>query len=290
MPGFKWIYLEGDGVQHHVELFHGRLKGHVLITCNNDILFTDFNVRQSKTYTFFINQELCKIHLKRSGFKFVYTFEIDKKADTPLNKMRKKRDTKYNLYTVLIMVCLAIPVYLAIVFNKKVKAELDGRGQQEKNRLLSSNDLVYGVGKIFRVEDKYIMQAIVQGVIYELEVPQTITEVGWPVEKGQEYDVQMRNNEVKINWNSPSKATLNTFKDKVMEKLDYNLFSKYGFDNPTCLDELVMSYTTAFGLASFYHSKSSDQDNPHANSKTFEMLLNSEGMKNTYKEICDNTL
>ena len=54
------------------------------------VIIVDFNIRDSKDYTFFINDELCAIKLERKKDQMHYHFEIDKHADTPRNRARKK--------------------------------------------------------------------------------------------------------------------------------------------------------------------------------------------------------
>ena len=57
-------------------------------------MFIDFNVLQNKKYSFFINDELCDIHVERPKNQFAYGFEIDQKTHTPRNVNRKKQERK----------------------------------------------------------------------------------------------------------------------------------------------------------------------------------------------------
>ena len=59
------------------------------------ILIIDFKVRETKSYSFFIDEELCEINITRTNDKFIYTFEINKTVQTPLNAKRKKREKKH---------------------------------------------------------------------------------------------------------------------------------------------------------------------------------------------------
>ncbi len=83
IPGLgqaKWIFVDDHGKKNHVGLYHGTKTGHVLIYCNARVMIIDFNIRQSKTYSFFIEDELCEIKMRRDKDAFEYFFEINKTA------------------------------------------------------------------------------------------------------------------------------------------------------------------------------------------------------------------
>ena len=114
MPNFHWTYVEGEGRTTKVGLFHGKKNGHVMIHCNAKVIIIDFNVRESKTYSFFINQELCEIELERKGDKFYYHFHINEEADTPLNRERKARERKFWRQALIFMGALALFIVLVL--------------------------------------------------------------------------------------------------------------------------------------------------------------------------------
>ena len=231
MPRFKWIYLEGDGVKHHVELFHGRMKGHVLISCNGSILVTDFDVRQSKTYTFFINEELCKIHMNRKGLKFTYSFEIDKKTNTPLNQLRRKRQSRYNIYLGLMVLGFAIFCSLFIAFNRKVKIEQTGLDPWLAYAVPSpESDTLYFGGITYSLDDQLQMYSIIDSNIYSKNLDGYIAINGWPFEVGQEYAVRLRDGGLIIDWHKPSDKTLTFI--MIPEELSLKVFKKSSFEQP----------------------------------------------------------
>lgn len=105
----QWTYIDDFGRRHNVGLYHGMRSGHLLVYCNKRILLIDFNVRNSKTYTFYINDELCDLSIERKNNKFAYGFEIDKKTETPKNLLRRKierSDTRKILLAILGMTLL----------------------------------------------------------------------------------------------------------------------------------------------------------------------------------------
>lgn len=292
MPRFKWIYLEGDGVQHHVELFHGRMKGHVLISCNGSILVTDFDVRQSKSYTFFINEELCKIHMKRKGLKFTYNFEIDKKANTPLNQLRRERQNRYNVYMGLLILGIVIICSVVVRFNRKVHIERTGVDPwlAYSEPKPEYEELVH-YGRIHRSSNYEHSISISFGIhSYSKNLDGFIAINGWPFEAGQEYAAQLRNGDLIVDWHKPSDKTLNEFRSRAFEQLDYEELKLKGYTNKDCVDSMIANYTTAYGLASFMFSDLEKDVNEYANNESYIALLRSDQMKETYNQICEDSL
>lgn len=103
MAQLGWVYLDPQGGRHRVGLYHGDNTGHLLIHCNMRVIQVDFSVKDTKSYSFFIEDELCQIniHKDRNG-TFSYEFKTDRKVDTPLNRQRKalgRKNLKYVLWT-----------------------------------------------------------------------------------------------------------------------------------------------------------------------------------------------
>jgi hypothetical protein len=90
MAQMNWVYLDNAGKSHRVGMYHGNKTGHVLIYCDLKVVQVDFSVKETTYYSFFIEEELCEVHLVREkGGWFGYEFKINKDVDTPLNQRRK---------------------------------------------------------------------------------------------------------------------------------------------------------------------------------------------------------
>ena len=71
-------------------LYHGDQSGHVMIHCNLRVVQIDFSVKETKKYSFFIEDELCEISLyKEPDGRFGYEFLVNKTVDTPRNRIRR---------------------------------------------------------------------------------------------------------------------------------------------------------------------------------------------------------
>lgn len=90
MAQMGWVFLDDRGGRHRVGLYHGDQSGHVLIHCNLRVVQVDFSVKETKTYSFFIEDELCEVHLyKEPDGSFGYEFVVNKTVDTPRNRIRR---------------------------------------------------------------------------------------------------------------------------------------------------------------------------------------------------------
>ncbi len=129
-----WVYLDNHGGKHRVGLYHGDQSGHLAIHCNLKIIQIDFSVKETRTYSFFIEEELCEITLeKMPDGTFQYGFELNKKVDTPLNRLRKADDRKVRKQ--LVYFGLGFVSLLAILF---FGLKFYGKQQREKQLALTS--------------------------------------------------------------------------------------------------------------------------------------------------------
>lgn len=114
MSQIRWTYVDDYRRKYHVGLYHGDRTGHLVIHCNSRILVIDFHVRDTKKYSFFINDELFDVHVERQNGKFAYSFEIDEHTRTPRNLRRKKVNRSELIKTVAL--ALSVVAALALVF------------------------------------------------------------------------------------------------------------------------------------------------------------------------------
>lgn len=108
----RWIYTSPLTKHYAIGLYHGDKSKHVLIYINNRISVIDFHVREDKTYSFFIEEELCELSLKDEGDKWTYAFQINREVLTPANKIRRNREKKHLLYSILFLISLVLAIIL----------------------------------------------------------------------------------------------------------------------------------------------------------------------------------
>ena len=111
-----WTYLDDRGGRHRVGLYHGSQSGHVMVLCNGRVIVIDFNVLDTKKYSFLINDELCDLHLERQNGRFAYGLEINKQADTPANQRRRRRDRSHLIQSLLIAAVMFAVIGTSVFF------------------------------------------------------------------------------------------------------------------------------------------------------------------------------
>jgi hypothetical protein len=62
-----------------------------MVHCNGQVILIDFNVMAPKSYTFFIEDELCEIKLAEKSGQPTYDFEINNEVDTRPKRIRNAR-------------------------------------------------------------------------------------------------------------------------------------------------------------------------------------------------------
>ena len=116
MSQIRWTYVDDDRKKYHVGLYHGDRSGHLLIHCNAKIVVIDFHVRNTKKYTFYINDELFDVHVERKNGRFAYSFEIDEHTRTPRNIRRQQMNRDDLIRTLASAVILLIVLVMSIYF------------------------------------------------------------------------------------------------------------------------------------------------------------------------------
>lgn len=125
MAQVNWVYLDDQGGRHRIGLYHGDRSGHLMIHCNMRVVQIDFSVRDTKIYSFFVEDELCEIVVeKMKQGHFGYEFRVNKKIDTPRNRIRRI-DNRRNNKKLAAFVTGVVVVIAAIFFGLKWY----GRGQ-----------------------------------------------------------------------------------------------------------------------------------------------------------------
>ena len=90
MNQYQWTFLDHAARRHTLGIAHGERSGNLVVHCNAQIVKVDFRVLEPRTYSFFVEDELC--HLAIEGTReegFQYNFHIDTEVDTALNRERR---------------------------------------------------------------------------------------------------------------------------------------------------------------------------------------------------------
>ena len=136
MAQIGWIYLDNYGGRHRVGLYHGDQTGHLMIHCNLRVVQIDFSVRDSKRYSFFIEDELCEVDIvKEPDQRFSYDFHVNKTVDTPRNRVRRADERMIRRHLALFVG--GVVMFLAVVFFG-----LRWYGQQQREKSIAAGSMV----------------------------------------------------------------------------------------------------------------------------------------------------
>ncbi|MCS7037822.1 MAG: hypothetical protein RMJ33_01110 [Saprospiraceae bacterium] len=115
MAQVSWIFLDDFGGRHRVGLYHGDRSGHLLIYCDARIVQVDFSVKETRTYSFFIEDELCEVSIQKEKEGFSYDFRVNKQVNTPRNRQRRAAERR-NWWGVAAVLAVLIAAVSAAVF------------------------------------------------------------------------------------------------------------------------------------------------------------------------------
>lgn len=117
MPQFSWNITGHQGVNYKLGLFHGDKTQHVVLHCNDRVVQIDFEVRESRTYSVFLDQELCEVSIDHTGGdQYDYTCRINHEAKTPLNQLRKShRDSQSRMERTRMLVAGGVVLLVFVI-------------------------------------------------------------------------------------------------------------------------------------------------------------------------------
>lgn len=280
MNQLNWTYLADDGKKHYVGIYHGAQSGHLLVYCNNKVVLVDFSVLKDATYSFFIEDQLCELDIELREGQFYYGFNLNMKADTPRNRLRKKKEKKYLFQSLGFIAGLALLV-LGTVFGmnqyhqnkqeKGIATLLHEFGKEADAKILiSSENPDHSVSYFFLVNGKgYTVHSKVQ---IEHDI---ILENGMPLEKGDEFVVRYLPENpslCEIDYDRPTNAQLELYIERAArEYLKKNPSATE--DEIACLTQIAYDLKGISGLADFYYQNTPPSENPNNNIESFQRLV-----------------
>ncbi|MCB0600337.1 MAG: hypothetical protein KDC28_03890 [Saprospiraceae bacterium] len=104
------------GQRFNIGLFHGNKTGHLMVYCNQKIVVIDFNVLRTKTYSFFIDDEMCNLTVERKNNRWYYGLVIDHEVDTPKNALRKKLNRKNVIQAIIFLIIVILSISAITLF------------------------------------------------------------------------------------------------------------------------------------------------------------------------------
>ena len=279
MNRVKWTYISPKGGQSKVGLLHNPKKGHLLIYCDFKIVLVDQKVFNPDAYSFFLDEELCKIHLEQNTQgQFSYRFEIDKQSDTPLNRERKKTDRKNIIYSVLAFVGLAAFVGLIVIVGYFNNRYVDA--QELKKYPAYTDASVY----LRQEGERYLAFVMFSDSInaYYKKIgyfnnPNPTFKNGFPLTEGDQFRVKYAepnpsNNEVQ--YDQPSKEQIKKYHALALQQYQA-FYPAYSKTYCNCVLNIAYDLKAVDGYALFYHIKTLPSENAKYNKRYYEEFTES---------------
>ena len=289
---YTWTYVAGEGRTVPVGLYHSSKLGHLVIYVGKSITTIDFSVLDSKEYTFFIDNELCRIKLERRGDEMYYFFEIDKTADTPMNRARWSMERKFLRQMLAgLAVFLVVAIGFAIFLNKQ---KTPNYANLEK--MLATQ----GVETVARVTVEpggqqpiisYHFVAKNQGYSAKPTVeskPLVLLKNGMPLESGDEFVVLYVPNNPSVNridFDRPSDRQLKLYQQRATNQ-HLSLHPDEAPHIARCMVKTAYEMEGMDGLAKFYFQNAPPTENPSHNQDSFFRLVRSLDFQKRVEKDC----
>jgi hypothetical protein len=105
----SWNYTFPYGKKYEIGLFHS-VEGHVVLYCEGEIIKIDFNVHETKEYSFFVENVLLSVLLEKDDEgDFTYFLKENKPDEiAPLRNPKAERLMKFVSYIILFAFCILL--------------------------------------------------------------------------------------------------------------------------------------------------------------------------------------
>lgn len=217
MAQLQWTVPGLGGRNYRVGMYHGESSGHLMVHCNNKIMLIDFGVKDSKNYSFFLDQELFELHIIKEQGRFSYDLKHNEDIDSPHNR-RREQEKKTGRWRII--AASVVLVFFAIVMiaawsdspkdNEAILEGLaNGEGTSTEISLYLEDD---------RWHANYRTDASVHDVVLPISHP--ISEMGLQLQNGSRFAARYAPDNPRllfVQWMQPEAETLAGFVRQSME-------------------------------------------------------------------------
>jgi hypothetical protein len=254
------------------------------------VILVDFSVLESKQYSFFLDEELCELNLERQGDSFRYGLNLNKDADTPLNRKRKILDKQNLIQSGLFLlgtIAVIGTIIFAIHYFRNHGPEIANKELLAKEALETNVRLVHDDGKevwsyIYVADGKAYTRNLTERNLSEF-FPYPL-----PLENSDEFKLKYARSNPNVHeilWDQPDLKSIKRFKS-----LAYEVQKK---ENPeTSPEMLTCQIDAAFetqgldGLSDIYRQAEPDNGSSPFNKNSYLRLIRSVPFENLVKEKC----
>ena len=293
MNHYSWTYLGDNGRNYKVGLMHSPKSGHLVIYIGSKIVQIDFKVFESKDYSFFIEEELVHINLERRGNEMYFTFNIDKKVDTPRNRFRHALERKYFYHLLLFIAGMGLLVSGVVIWGRNAK-----KSETERLEEMLARGSEETVGRVLvkridsnRSEISYQFvagnQTITSHSLLQSE-PLILLVNPMPLELGDEFRVRYSPRKPDVNqmlFSEPTPHQIEVYKQRAAAKHDQlNPNVPPGMTN--CFVQTAFEYDSLRALADIYFQATKPGYNLEHNLETYAQLTSNSSFLDKMEANC----
>ena len=284
MNHYTWTYVGDGGKNYRVGLMHSSKTGHLVIYIGSKIVQVDFKVLESKEYTFFIEEELVRINLERRGNEMYFTFNIDKKTDTPRNRVRHALERRYFIHLLIFVAVIGALVAVVVIWGNNAR-----KSETEKIEEILAKGSQEAVGRVLikkldngQSEISYQFVAGTQTIItISLLQSEPLIQLAnpMPLEQGDEFRVRFSTQKPHVNqilFSEPTPHQVEVYKKRAADKhAQLNPDAPPGMTQ--CFVQTAFEHDGLRALADIYFQDTKPAYNLEHNLETYAQLTVNKG-------------
>ena len=261
-----------------------------MVYCNYKVMLIDFSVLESKTYTFFLDDEMCELSLEKHKDHFRYGLNLNKEADTPLNRQRKLIDKKDAIKAGLFLAGLILMIGLLIFGIKyfqnspspeKMEAQLEKSGKKTTVRLLKEEGSEVW-SYIYVAENKsYNFKLTDQKIKEEFPYP-------LPLASGDEFQVTYNFNNPnihRIDWSRPNAVVVKRL-ELILNPMIQDWHPEMSTQEITCQMDAAYELKGLEGLSVLFRQQEPSESNQSFGQNAYLRLTRSPEYQKLFAEKC----
>ena len=286
MGQFQWTVLGQTGKQYKVGIYHGDKSGHLLIYCNAKVVQVDFSVKESKDYSFFIDDEFFELEVEKKDGAFLYGLKLNTTADTPLNNLRKekeKSDWAKSIIFAIVFILLISGLVWAIPKVRAMQSEAD------KTQILAEKG-VDGIVEIRfdSINGKFNYFFVGKGNAISKKIDKETTNLPFPLSNGDKFPIRFAKNNPELHqvkWQTILPQQIEKYKSRTAQ-IHKKLNPSFSDTKINCQIDLAFRLDSLNGLKHLFFQNESLDSNPEFNQTSYEKYIRGEPFRRLSKENC----
>lgn len=280
MAQLGWTVLGNGGRKFKVGLYHGEESGHLVVHCNSRILLVDFGVKASKSYSFFLDDDLIELKIEQVADGFRYACELNTEADTPLNRQRQAVEKKHWRWVGWVALSLVAFIALAIWLISPGGPDKDWQAQQA--RLLKGEGTIAKM-RLTKDKSRWRYSFLADDKVMEgrLLNQDTLNPFGFSLQDGDELQIRYLPGHPKqfvIDWGQPTPRQLQRYSEWVGQ-YHQSLHPDLAVRQIRCQLQLAYDLEGLAGLAAFMQQVTPPSQSPDHNRDSYLRLIRSPEFK-----------